>query len=164
MQPVGEEFWNEIITKQTYELAEDCLKTNYYGMKRMVEALAPLLQLSDSARIVNITSYLGVLQLMSNEWAKRVWNDNTKGWPTYIGTTVYSVSKAAMNANTRILAKKYPSFCVHFVAPGFVKTDITGDTGNLTAAEGAENAVGLALLSIGGSSGLFFNRQEVSRF
>ncbi|XVF33377.1 hypothetical protein REPUB_Repub17cG0163300 [Reevesia pubescens] len=187
--PVGEQVWNEIIITQTYELAEECLKTNYYGMRRMVEALAPFLQLSDSARIVNVTSYLGVLQLISNEWAKGVLSDvetlteerveevlneflkdfkdgmtKTKGWPTYIGTTAYSVSKAAVNAYTRMVAKKYSSFCVNCVAPGFVKTDITGHTGYSTAAEGAENAVKLALLPIGGSSGLFFNRQEVSLF
>ncbi|XVE73898.1 hypothetical protein DITRI_Ditri11bG0155700 [Diplodiscus trichospermus] len=187
--PTGEEVWNEIIIKQTYELAEDCLNTNYYGMKRMVEALAPFLQLADSARIVNITSYLGVLHLMSNEWAKGVLSDvetlteerveevlsqflddfkhgtiATKGWQTFIGPTAYSVSKAAMNAYTRILAKKYPSFCINCVAPGFVKTDITGNAGYSTAAEGAEHAVRLALLPIGGSSGLFFNRQEVSHF
>ncbi|XP_022770391.1 (+)-neomenthol dehydrogenase-like isoform X2 [Durio zibethinus] len=172
--PVGEQVWDEIITTQTHELAEDCLKTNYYGMKGMVEALAPFLQLSDSARIVNITSYLGLLKVMSNEWAKGVLSDvetlteerveevlnqflkdfkdgtmTTKGWPTYVGATAYSVSKAAVNAYTRILAKNYPSFCVNCVAPGFVKTDITGNAGYLTAAEGAEYAVRVALLPIG---------------
>ena len=126
---------------------------------------------------------------MSNEWAKGVLSDvetlteerveevlneflddfkdgtiTTKCWPTQTGTTAYSVSKAAMNAYTRILAKKYPSFCVNCVAPGFTKTDITGNTGHLTAAEGAESAVRLALLPVGGPSGLFFNRQEVSHF
>ncbi|KAK6239891.1 hypothetical protein QUC31_005360 [Theobroma cacao] len=187
--PTGDQVWNEIITAQTYELAEECLKTNYYGMKRMVEALAPFLRLSDSARIVNVTSYLGLLQLMSNEWAKGVLSDveslteerveevlnvflkdfkvgrmKSKGWPTYIGPTAYSVSKAAMNAYTRVLAKKYPSFWVICVAPGFAKTDITGGTGYSTAAEGAENVVRPALLPTAGSSGLFFNRQEVSDF
>lgn len=62
------------------------------------------------------------------------------------------------------MAKKDPSFWVNCVAPGFAKTDITGGTGYLTAAEGAENVVRLALLPSAGSSGLFFNRQEVSDF
>ncbi|CAN0824746.1 (+)-neomenthol dehydrogenase [Linum grandiflorum] len=44
------------VTFDTYELAEECLKTNYYGAKGMVEALLPLLQLSDSPRIVNVSS------------------------------------------------------------------------------------------------------------
>ncbi|WRX08172.1 hypothetical protein QQP08_000659 [Theobroma cacao] len=112
MPPAGDQVWNEIITAQTYELAEECLKKNYYGIKRVVEALAPCLRLSDSASIVNVTSYLGVLQLLSNEWAKGVLSDveslteerveevlneflkdfkegrmKSDGWPTYIGPT-----------------------------------------------------------------------------
>lgn len=63
MQPVGEQVWDEIITTQTYEHAQECLETNYYGMKRMVEALVPYLQLSESPRIVNVSSYLGVLRV-----------------------------------------------------------------------------------------------------
>ncbi|XP_057497392.1 (+)-neomenthol dehydrogenase-like [Actinidia eriantha] len=47
--------WDEVTT-QTYNLAEDCLETNYYGAKRMTEALIPLLELSDSPRIVNVSS------------------------------------------------------------------------------------------------------------
>lgn len=48
---------------QTYESAEKCLQTNYLGAKRMCEALIPLLQLSDSARIVNVSSSLGKLMV-----------------------------------------------------------------------------------------------------
>ena len=40
---------------QTYELAEECLQTNYYGAQRMVEALITLLQLSHSPTIVNVS-------------------------------------------------------------------------------------------------------------
>jgi (+)-neomenthol dehydrogenase len=65
MQPDGEEVWNEIET-QSFELAEQCIKTNYYGVRGMVEALTPLLQLSDSARIINVTSKLGLLKVVLN--------------------------------------------------------------------------------------------------
>ncbi|KAG8653606.1 hypothetical protein MANES_05G037800v8 [Manihot esculenta] len=120
--------WKEI-QSQSFELAEECLKTNYYGARTMVEALAPLLLLSDSARIVNVSSMLGWLQNIPSEWAKGLLNDvesltedtvdavvnqflkdfkdgllETKGWPTHI--SAYSVAKAAMNAYTRILAKR----------------------------------------------------------
>lgn len=54
--------WNELAT-QTFDMAEECLNTNYYGAKSMVEALFPLLQLSDSARIVNVSSLLGLLKV-----------------------------------------------------------------------------------------------------
>ncbi|CAN1236967.1 (+)-neomenthol dehydrogenase [Linum grandiflorum] len=60
------------VTFDTYELAEECLKTNYYGAKGMVEALLPLLQLSDSPRIVNVSSTTSSL---TNEWAKGVLSD-----------------------------------------------------------------------------------------
>ena len=56
MQPDGQQIsWNEMTT-QSLDLAEQCVKTNYYGAKRMVEAFLPLLHLSDSARIVNVSS------------------------------------------------------------------------------------------------------------
>jgi (+)-neomenthol dehydrogenase len=55
--------WSKILT-ESYELAEECLKTNYYGAKiRMTEALLPLLQLSDSPRIVNVSSSMGQLKV-----------------------------------------------------------------------------------------------------
>ncbi|KAJ0053851.1 hypothetical protein Pint_00380 [Pistacia integerrima] len=57
--------WNEILT-QTLEMAEECVNTNYYDVKRMAEALVPLLQLSDSPRIVNVTSLLGTLKVIEN--------------------------------------------------------------------------------------------------
>jgi NAD(P)-dependent dehydrogenase (short-subunit alcohol dehydrogenase family) len=53
--------WSKIVT-QTYELAEECLKTNYYGTKRVTEALFPLLQLFDLPRIVNVSSSMGVIK------------------------------------------------------------------------------------------------------
>ncbi|KAJ4726985.1 (+)-neomenthol dehydrogenase [Melia azedarach] len=185
--PLGEHVnWNEIAT-QTFETAEECLNTNYYGAKRMVEALAPLLQLSNSARIANVSSLLGLLKNIPNDWAKRVLSDveslteervdevlnkflkdfkegllEKGGWPAHL--SAYIVSKAALNAYTRILAKKYPDFLVNCVCPGFVKTDITCNTGLLTAVEGAQSPVKLALLPPGGPSGFFFYRNEITCF
>ncbi|KAM6601189.1 hypothetical protein CsatA_020798 [Cannabis sativa] len=178
--------WNEIMT-QNYESAEECLKTNYYGAKATIEALVPLLQLSDSPRIVNVSSSLGLLQYIPNEWAKNMLSDvdklreeqidevvseflndfkqgklEAKKWPTEISG--YKVSKASLNAYTRILAKKYPQMCVNCVCPGYVKTDITCNTGQLVAAEGAESPVMLALLPLAKPSGFFFSRKQLSPF
>ncbi|GLT50275.1 hypothetical protein SLA2020_237710 [Shorea laevis] len=178
--------WSEIMTK-THELAEECLKTNYFGAKRMSETFIPLLQLSDSPRIVNVSSSNGKLRNVSNEWARAILNDaenlteervdevvnkylkdckegslEAGGWPD--STIAYCTSKAAMNAYTRILAKKHPSFCINCVCPGYVKTDINYNTGFLTVEEGAQGPVRLALLPNGGPSGLFFSRLEESEF
>ncbi|XP_028239628.1 (+)-neomenthol dehydrogenase-like isoform X2 [Glycine soja] len=51
---------------QSYELAEECLQINYYGAKTTVESLLPLLQLSDSPRIVNVSSTMGQLEVSSS--------------------------------------------------------------------------------------------------
>lgn len=128
-----------------------------------------------------------LMQRLPNRWAKGVLSDveslteekvdgvlnqfledfkesllETKGWPTV--SPAYRVSKVALNAYTRILAKKYPSFCINAVCPGYVKTDLTYHTGHLTVDEGAESVVRVALLPSGGPSGLFFSRSEVAPF
>jgi (+)-neomenthol dehydrogenase len=54
--------WSKILF-ETYELGEECVKTNYYGTKRVTEALLPLLQISDSPRIVNVSSSIGQLKV-----------------------------------------------------------------------------------------------------
>lgn len=82
-----------------------------------------------------------------------------KGWPL-----AYVISKAALNAYTRILAKKLPNFKVNCVCPGFVKTDINYNTGILPVEEGADGPVKLGLLSDDGPSGLFLVRNQVTSF
>ena len=86
----------------------------------------------------------------------------TKGWPRYM--SAYIISKAATNAYTRIVAKKFPSFRVNCLCPGYVKTDINHNTGYLTTDEGAKRVVKIALLPNDGPSGLFFSQNEVTTF
>lgn len=83
-----------------------------------------------------------------------------KGWSS--PPAGYRVSKAAMNAYTRLLAKKNPTFRVNCVCPGFVKTDINHNTGFRTVEEGAEGPVKLALLPDDGPSGRFFVRKDMA--
>ena len=86
----------------------------------------------------------------------------TKGWPTFF--SAYTVSKSAMNAYTRVLAKKYPNFRINCCCPGYVKTDMNNNTGIYGVEEGAECPVKLALQPHDGHSGLFVVRNEVSSF
>ncbi|EOA27610.1 hypothetical protein CARUB_v10023750mg [Capsella rubella] len=179
--------WEETIT-ETYELAEECIKINYYGSKRMCGAFIPLLRLSDSPRIVNVSSFMGQVKNLLNEWAKGILSDaenlteeridevinkllsdlkddtvKAKDW-AYV-MSAYVVSKAGLNGYTRILAKKHPEFRVTSVCPGFVKTDINFKTGVLSVEEGASSPVMLALLPHKESpSGCFFDRHQVSEF
>ncbi|KAH1130077.1 hypothetical protein J1N35_001455 [Gossypium stocksii] len=173
------DIWSKA-TDDNYELAEECLKTNYYGAKRTAEALIPLLQLSDLPRIVNVSSSVVMLKgkgeklkgVLTGVTTEEKLNDliteylkdfkeglhGSKGWPTFI--SAYTVSKVALNAYTRILANKYPDFCINSVCPGYAKTDINLNTGTITAEEGAVTPVKLALLPKGGPSGFFFVKGE----
>ncbi|XP_073024537.1 LOW QUALITY PROTEIN: (+)-neomenthol dehydrogenase-like [Primulina eburnea] len=178
--------WNAK-SSMTCDLAMEALQTNYYGAKRTTEALLPLLQSSPSPRIVNVSSSMGKLKSIPNEWAKGVLNNaenpteeridlvlgeflksleegtlEAKGWPQFLGA--YILSKAAMGAYTKILARKYPSFRINCLCPGFVSTELNFNTGILTIEEGAEGPVMLALLPDDGPSGLFFLRKEASSF
>ncbi|XP_031405759.1 (+)-neomenthol dehydrogenase-like isoform X1 [Punica granatum] len=175
----------KMMANQNYQLAVECLETNYYGPKRVTEALLPLLQQSNSARIVNVSSVSGLLQNipgksirdalgdienLTKDRIDKIFKDflgdlqqgqlEAKGWPENM--SAYKLSKAALNAYTRLLAKDFPSILVNSVCPGFVKTDMTGNNGFLSAAEGAESPVHLALLPETGPSGLFFSKKEVS--
>ncbi|KAK8630979.1 hypothetical protein V6N13_079747 [Hibiscus sabdariffa] len=169
---------------ETYETGKECVETNYYGAKATSEALIPLLQLSDSPRIVNISSSTGKLERIPSEQRRGVLRDadteeeideviaeflkdfkegslERKGWPTFL--SAYTISKAAMNTYTRILAKKYPNFCINSVCPGFIKTDLTNSLGDSTPEEGAVIPVKLALWPDDSApSGLFFVQGEPS--
>ncbi|KAG6512358.1 hypothetical protein ZIOFF_030469 [Zingiber officinale] len=187
MQPVSSSGLANAIV-ETYELAEDCINTNYYGPKRVTEAFIPLLQSSQSPRIVNVSSLYGKLQYIRSERIKEelrnvdtlsedrldqlvqaFMNDFKEGkldqnvWPTR-NMVAYKVAKVALSAYTRILAKRYPKFCINCVNPGFVKTDLNWNLGVLPVEEGAEGPVLLAMLPDGSPSGLFYDLKEVSSF
>ncbi|KAB1222520.1 Salutaridine reductase [Morella rubra] len=169
------------VVKQTYETATNCIGTNYYGIKLVTKELMTLLQLSNSPRIVNVSSGYGQLKFISNEKARKELEDvdgltedrvdkvvegfledvkenlrEVKGWPANF--SAYIVSKAALNAYTRILAKNYPNIAINSVSPGYVKTDMNHHTGVLTVEQGAKGPVMLAMMPEGGPSGLYFNK------
>lgn len=91
----------------------------------------------------------------------------TGGWPQL--STDYSVSKLAVNAYTRLMAKKFTErpeghkIYVNCYCPGWVKTAMTGFAGNISAEEGADTGVWLALLPDQAVTGKFFaERREIS--
>ncbi|KAG2674060.1 hypothetical protein I3760_13G118700 [Carya illinoinensis] len=176
------------VIKHTVEKAEECLNTNYYGVKRLTEALLPLLQLSPAgARVVNVSSLRSELRRIPGEHIRKELGDietpteekvdailrkflhdlkenalESNGWTLMM--PAYSISKASLNAYTRILAKRYPSMCINCVHPGFVKTDLNWNTGIMTVEEGARGPVMLSLLPDGGPTGCYFDCTQVAEF
>ncbi|KAF1861905.1 hypothetical protein Lal_00026384 [Lupinus albus] len=166
--------FNEL-DENSVEHAEIVMKTNFYGPKLLIEALYPLFRRSPSiTRILNISSRLGSLDKMRNAEMKavlerenlleeeivemastflrdvknRTWE--SKGWPSY--WTEYAVSKLALNAYSRVLAKKYSSnigssnLSVNCFCPGFTQTSMTNGKGVHTANHAASIIASLVLL------------------
>ncbi|KAF7017340.1 hypothetical protein CFC21_030799 [Triticum aestivum] len=173
--------------REPIDSAKNSVKTNYYGTKHVIEALLPLLQASSEGRIVNVSSNYGLLRHIGNEEVRQELNDvdnlteerldelldkfmkdfeagalEPHGWPTKF--SAYKVAKTAMNAYSRILARRHPELRVNCAHPGFVKTDMSMGSGVLTPEEGARNLVKVALLPDGGPTGAYFAMGEEALF
>ena len=96
-----------------FDKIQETLDTNFFGAYRLTAALLPLLRQSEHPRIVNVSSGMGGVAEMG-------------GW-----SPGYRVSKAALNAMTRILSTELEGdgFIVNSACPGFVKTDMGGPMG-----------------------------------
>ncbi|GJN02240.1 hypothetical protein PR202_ga19571 [Eleusine coracana subsp. coracana] len=85
-----------------------------------------------------------------------------RGWP--MAFSAYKVAKAAINAYSRILARRYPMLRINCAHPGYVKTDLTINSGLLTPEEGGSRVVAVALLPAGSTTGAFFEDFKESSF
>jgi NAD(P)-dependent dehydrogenase (short-subunit alcohol dehydrogenase family) len=129
------------------EVFEQTWQTNFMGPLNLCRAFAPLMQKKGCGRIVNLSSGLGQLSEMGG------------------GTPAYRVSKAALNALTRMLAAELRAsgILVNSACPGWVRTDMGGANAARSVAEGADTPVWLATLPDDGPSGGFFrDRQPIA--
>jgi NAD(P)-dependent dehydrogenase (short-subunit alcohol dehydrogenase family) len=124
-----------------FDRIQAALDTNFFGAYRLTIALLPLLRKSEHPRIVNVSSGMGGLTEMG-------------GW-----TPGYRVSKAALNAMTRILSTELEGdgVKVNSACPGLVDTDMGSQFGARKPVEdGAAGVVWLATLPDDGPTGGFF--------
>jgi len=116
------------------------LHTNFLGALAVTQAFLPLVQQAAAGRIVNVSSPLGSLTLSGqNNW----------------GLLGYSASKAALNMLTVQLAHELrdTAIKVNSAAPGYTATDLNNFAGTDTPAQGAAEAIRLALLPADGVTG-----------
>jgi NAD(P)-dependent dehydrogenase (short-subunit alcohol dehydrogenase family) len=116
------------------------METNLFGAWRLTQAMLPLLRCSGRGRIVNVSSGAGQLAAMNG------------------GCPGYRISKAALNALTRVLSNETrgAGILVNSMCPGWVRTDMGGDAAPRSVTEGADTGVWLATLPDDGPSGGFF--------
>jgi NAD(P)-dependent dehydrogenase (short-subunit alcohol dehydrogenase family) len=124
-----------------FDLIQATLDTNFFGAYRVTAALLGLLRRSEHPRIVNVSSGMGGVTEMG-------------GW-----VPGYRVSKAALNAMTRILSTELADegFLVNSACPGFVASDMGSQWGaKKSVPDGAAGIVWLATLPDDGPTGGFF--------
>jgi NAD(P)-dependent dehydrogenase (short-subunit alcohol dehydrogenase family) len=116
-------------------------ETNLFGAIEVCRRFVPAMADRSYGRVVNVSSGLGQLTNMS----------------TY--APAYAISKAALNAFTRILAETYRRHGVlaNAVDPGWVRTDMGGPSAPRSVSKGVETTVWLATLPGDGPTGGFFH-------
>ena len=122
----------------------EALDINLFGAWRVTQVLLPLLRSSPRPRVVNVSSEGGSIALMNG------------------GRPAYSVSKAALNALTRLLAGELyrDGILVNAVCPGWTSDGAGqgaagGRGGGRSYAQGAASVVWAVTLPNGGPTGTF---------
>lgn len=104
---------------------------NLLGPVRVTQVFLPLLRRSEHPRLVMVSSGLGSFGITT---------DPARFEATLHGL-VYPSSKAALNMVTSMYAKALTDVRVTAVDPGYTATDLNGNSGIQTVAEGAEAIV-----------------------
>ncbi|HUB66237.1 MAG TPA: SDR family NAD(P)-dependent oxidoreductase [Candidatus Methylacidiphilales bacterium] len=119
--------WHGTILEASAAAIRDTFITNTLGPILLTQALAPLLEAGRPARVINVSSQLGSVAHMTDGWAG------------------YGISKAALNAATRKLAEALQprGISVNAASPGWVRTEMGGESAPLPVEKGAQNIIRL---------------------
>jgi NAD(P)-dependent dehydrogenase (short-subunit alcohol dehydrogenase family) len=124
--------------RQTFE-------ANVFGVIEVCRVFVPPMIERGYGRVVNVSSGVSHLARMTSY------------------APAYAMSKAALNAFTRILAETYrgQGLLANAVDPGWVRTDMGGPTATRSVEHGAETLVWLAMLPDDGPTGGFFRDRRL---
>jgi carbonyl reductase 1 len=167
-------------------VVQKTLECNYYGTLHMTQSVLPLLKPAATSRIVNVSSTIGKLNkyspaltsafrhassvsqmtdlMQSFQRSVEAGTHTADGWPT----SAYAVSKAGVTGITNVIAaeqkEQHSKILLNSCCPGYVQTDMTKGRGRKTPDQGAQTPVMLALGDLGGTSGGFWEHEEVSQW
>lgn len=133
------------LLEATEEQIRTGFESNLFGPIHCIRLFAPGMIEKQFGRIINVSS----------------------GWGSFaeglLGPSVYSISKAALNAVTLNAAHWLPdSIKINSICPGWVKTAMGGKDAPLTVEQGADTAIWLATMGDDCPTGKFFReRREI---
>lgn len=127
------------------EQLDSTLNANTFGAIRIVQTFLPLLEKSQDARVINVSSNMGALQ------------DLTASVPSYC------LSKFALNGATIMLAQALGSqgISVNAIDPGWVRSDMGGTSAPRSPEQGADTAIWLATEASRDETGKFWRDRQV---
>lgn len=120
------------------------LLVNLYGPLRLIQTFLPMMIQNNFGRIVNVSSGMGQLSEMGG------------GYPAY------RISKTAINALTSLSSVEAvgKNIKINSVCPGWVKTDMGGESATRPVEKGAETIVWATTLPDSGPTGKFFRDKK----
>lgn len=165
-------------------IVEKTLASNYHGTRHITETMLP--HMRKGGRIVNVSSMAGKLNKYSpeitdtlraarsvasisglmDEYLNQVQagTHSQNGWPS----AGYAVSKAGVTGMTKAIGRSKEvaaqGVLVNSCCPGYVDTDMTKHRGRKTPDQGAQTPVKIALHDIGGTTGEFWQHEDVSEW
>ena len=130
------------------DLLTKTLDVNTTGVLKTTQQFLPLLKKSENPSVVNMSSGMGTFEKMTGN------------------ALAYRTSKAALNAMTIIFADRLrdQGIRVNAMSPGWVQTDMGGESANRSVAEGADTATWLAEQPKDGPTGKFFRDRTESNW
>ncbi|MGW4298021.1 SDR family NAD(P)-dependent oxidoreductase, partial [Micromonospora chersina] len=138
-------------SQTTLDSLREVYETNVFGVVAVTNALLPLLRRAPAARIVNVSSEVGSIAVMTDP----------EGALFALTSIPYPSSKTALNMITAMYAKELRDtpIKVNAANPGYCATDLNHHSGFRTPEEGAEVSVHLATLPADAPSGLLWGYQ-----
>jgi carbonyl reductase 1 len=162
------------------EVARRTLDVNFFGAMQVTEGL--LARVPDGSSVVMVSSGLGEVSCLAPQLRERFLSPELTrdelvhlvrgfvrdvetgrhgdaGWPS----SAYRVSKVALNALVRVLARELGprKIRVNAVCPGWVRTDMGGAGASRSVEDGAASIVLAAALEDGPTGGFFRDGQPI---
>lgn len=128
------------------DLLNRTMNTNAFAPVQITQTFLPLLEKANSAKIINVSSGFGALDGLS------------------ANVPSYCLSKLTLNGATIMLANTLKSrqIAVYAMCPGWVATDMGGESAPRTPEQGADTAIWLATEATPEMTGKFFrDRTEI---